>query len=298
MTVRSSIPPPSCTPSANHGAATADRARSDKARPAGDGARPGPSTKQTHSAKTPQRVRLVTYNVHGCVGRDGVHDVSRVYEVLTQIAADVVVLQELDVGRARSDHAHHPEVLAKALGMTFAFCPTVMDGDEHYGHAVLSKRPAHRVRAANLPRATWPRAAEPRSALWVELDLDMCKLQIIGTHLGLSPWERRLQARALTGPEWMGDERFRGARLLCGDFNVPPGSLTYRKLVRGLHDAQRGMGRARERPTFPAWMPLVRLDHVLVSDEVRVTSAYVERTPAARSASDHLPVVVDLELTS
>lgn len=246
------------------------------------------------AATPPVRARVVTYNVHGCVGPGGKLDVGRVADVLAAIEPDVVVLQELDVGRSRSRRCHQPETIAKRLAMSFLFCPTVMDGDEHYGHAVLSRVPQKHVRAERLPGATWPRVTEPRSALWTEIAFDNCTLHVIGTHLGLMPWERRLQAAALVSSEWMGDPRFTGPRVLCGDFNVPPGSRTYRKLISGLRDVQKTARRARERPTFPAWFPLLRIDHVLVSEEIRVEHADVVRTPLARKASDHLPVVVDL----
>ncbi len=240
-----------------------------------------------------RHVRLVTYNVHGCIGTDGRMSESRIGDVLAAIDADVIVLQELDVGRRRSSRGHQPELIATQLNMRFLFCPSVRDGDEHYGHAVMSRLPLHLVYSEELPRVFWPKASEPRSALWAELE-GPARLQLIGTHLGLSPLERRRQARALLGDRWMGHPQFTGARVFCGDLNAGPWSLTYRQLRGSMRDAHRCVAGFRARPTFPSRMPMLRLDHVFASKEVLVEAAQVLVTPLARVASDHLPLAVDL----
>src|SRR6266850_2101455 len=52
-----------------------------------------------------ERLRVATYNVHGCVGMDGQRSEGRIAEVIASMSADIVGLQELDLGRARSAHA-------------------------------------------------------------------------------------------------------------------------------------------------------------------------------------------------
>ena len=47
-------------------------------------------------------IRLMTYNVHRCVGVDRKLDLERVADVIAASRPDVVALQELDVGRART----------------------------------------------------------------------------------------------------------------------------------------------------------------------------------------------------
>ena len=242
---------------------------------------------------TARHVRLVTYNVHGCIGTDGRMSETRIGDVLAEIDADVIVLQELDVGRRRSSRGHQPEKIALQLNMSFLFCPSVRDGDEHYGHAVMSRLPLHLVQSEELPRTFWPKATEPRSALWAELE-GPARLQLIATHLGLSPLERRRQARALVSARWMGDPRFKGPRVFCGDLNVGPWSLTYRQLRGSMRDAHREVAGFRARPTFPSRMPMLRLDHVFASDDVKIEGAHVPVSALSRVASDHLPLAVDL----
>ena len=72
---------------------------------------------------------------------------------------------------------------------------------------------------------TWlvlPRELEPRGAICVEIELGGRCFQVINTHLSLSPRERRIQAEALLGPEWLGHPDCRAPRVLCGDFNAAP----------------------------------------------------------------------------
>jgi endonuclease/exonuclease/phosphatase family metal-dependent hydrolase len=242
-------------------------------------------------------VRLVTYNVHGCVGADGLLSEDRVAEVLASTNADVIALQELDVGRERSNREHQPEILARLLGMSFLFCSTVRHGDGHYGHALMSKHPLRLVHSGALPGLTWPRSSEPRHAMWAEADVGGTGMQIICTHLGLSPRERYSQASMLLSEAWMRDPRFTGARILCGDLNAGPRSLTYHRLRMRMNDAQTsGPGHAKPRPTFPGRFPVFRIDHVFASHELGVRHTEVVTTPLARRASDHLPLLVDLEL--
>lgn len=214
--------------------------------------------------------------------------------MLSSIEPDVVALQELDVGRHRSGRGHQPEAIAARLGMNFLFCPTVRDGDEHYGHAILSRHPLRLVQSEELPRSTLPRPAEPRSAIWASISAPHSEVQVIGTHLGLSPIERTRQASALLGPKWMGHREYRGPRVLCGDFNAGPFSLTYRRLRGRMRDAHRSVAGILARPSYPSRLPVMRLDHIFVSDEVGVEGARVVCSPLARIASDHLPLVVDI----
>jgi endonuclease/exonuclease/phosphatase family metal-dependent hydrolase len=119
-------------------------------------------------------------------------------------------------------------------------------------------------------------------------------VQVLNTHFGLSGRERRAQAEALTGRDWLGHPRCVGPRVLCGDLNAWPRSPAYRRLGEALCDAQAGRGRALS--TFPSRWPLLRLDHVFHSPELRVREVRVPRTPLTRRASDHLPLLVELTL--
>jgi endonuclease/exonuclease/phosphatase family metal-dependent hydrolase len=85
-------------------------------------------------------------------------------------------------------------------------------------------------------------------------------------------------------------------RVLCGDLNAVPNATTYRRIARRLLDAQRLAPAHRPKATFPSALPFLRLDHVFVSDDIGVRRVLVPHDKRARRASDHLPLIVDLEL--
>ena len=82
------------------------------------------------SESTAPRLRVATYNVHGCVGMDRQRSESRIAEVITSTSADIVGLQELDLGRARSEHVDQVALIAAQLGWKYHFHPAMRRGDE------------------------------------------------------------------------------------------------------------------------------------------------------------------------
>jgi endonuclease/exonuclease/phosphatase family metal-dependent hydrolase len=149
------------------------------------------------------------------------------------------------------------------------------------------------VRAAALP--TSDRAGiEPRGALWVSVTAEEREIQILNTHLGLLGSERVRQVEALLGDDWLRHPDCRSPAILCGDFNAMPRSRAYRLLEGELRDAQIGLNGHRARSTFYGRFPFGRIDHVFLRGPLQVVSVQVVRSPLARTASDHLPLVVDL----
>ena len=242
------------------------------------------------------KVRLATYNVHRCVGTDRRLDVERVAGVIAACNADIVALQELDVGRRRTGHVDQAHRLAELLRMKSHFHPAMSVEEERYGDAILTALPERLVRAGALPGLPRLRGLEPRGALWVAVDIGGgVELQVINTHLGLVPREQQVQAAALIGEDWMASEAFTAPAVLLGDFNASPLSKTYRMLTAVIRDAQAGLGRAPT-PTFPSGFPFMRIDHVFVAGDITVTRVESPFDARARVASDHLPLVVDLEI--
>ncbi len=239
--------------------------------------------------------RLLTYNVHRCVGVDRKLDVDRVAAVIAEHEPDVVCLQELDVGRARTGGVDQAHAIAERLAMSFRFHPAMQVEEELYGDAILTHRPERLVRVGTLPTLRGMRL-EPRGALWSAIDFDGIEANIFNTHLGLVPREQRLQAAALVGRDWLGHPERRGPTLLTGDFNATSITRPYQAIVRHLTDAQRALGLKPTVKTFPSSFPAIRIDHCFVSPQVRVTGVQAPFSPLARMASDHLPLIVDFEL--
>jgi len=239
--------------------------------------------------------RIVTYNVHSCIGTDRRHAPERIAEVLAALEPDIVALQELDVGRARSGGVHQAELIAQRLGMSMLFHPAVTVLEEQYGDAILSTLPCRLVRASPLPGPARGLFLEPRGALWAEISVAGRPLQVINTHLGLLGAERLLQSHALLGPDWLGHPDCQPPLILAGDFNAPSASATFRRLRRHLHEAQ-GSQPGRRLPTFPSRMPIMALDHLFYRGPVAVERVSVVRTKLTRLASDHLPLVMDFQV--
>ncbi|MEO6339045.1 MAG: endonuclease/exonuclease/phosphatase family protein [Caulobacteraceae bacterium] len=243
-------------------------------------------------------MRIMTYNVHGCVGVDRKLDVGRVAAVIAQCKPDVVALQELDVGRARSGGVDQAHAIASRLGMTFHFNSAMNVAEEKYGDAILTSLPMRLVRSGGLPKVARIRGLEPRGAVWVAIDAGDVELQVINTHLGLVPLEQRGQMACLLGRDWVGNPDCCSPAILLGDFNATTRYAVYRSVTRNLRDAQRQLGARRAIPTFPSRFPMLRIDHMFMTEGLRVVDVHAPAGPLAQSASDHLPLVADIELAA
>jgi endonuclease/exonuclease/phosphatase family metal-dependent hydrolase len=221
-------------------------------------------------------LRAATWNVHGCVGRDGRRDPRRTAAVLDALAADVIALQEVDERMdaqldllARDAHVVHGPTLRTARGA--------------YGNALLCARPPDEIERVDLTVA--PR--EPRGAVRARLPGDP-PLHVVATHLGLRGWERAQQVARLL--ELV--ERLSPPVLLLGDLNEWRGRGALTPLAARLAPLPAPR-------SFPARLPTLRLDRGFASRETLVSArAVVARFAEARAASDHLPVVYEVALAA
>jgi len=244
--------------------------------------------------------RILTYNVHRCLGTDRRIDVDRIADVIAAEAPDIVVLQEVDVGRVRTGGVDQAHELAQRLGMASRFNAALKVEEELYGDAILTALPERLLKAAPLPGYGRIPQLEPRGALWVAIELDGGReVQVINTHLGLVPREQQLQAAALAGAEWLASPLRRDPLILLGDLNATSATVVYRTLAAKLTDARTiALHRRGRQAAFPSAMPVLRIDHVFVSGGIRVTQMRVPFNRLTRQASDHLPLVIDFELAA
>ncbi len=240
------------------------------------------------------RLRVMTYNVHGCVGMDGKLDAERIARVIARARPDVVALQELDVGRVRSLGMDQAQLIARYLEMEFHFHPAMHLEEERYGDAILTHLPQRLVKAGALPGLADKPRLEPRGALWVAVDLHDREVQIINTHLGLYPRERAAQVEALLGSDWLAHEACQEPVIVCGDFNALPSSPVCRRLGAQFEDAQASAQAHRPQATFSSRLPTMRIDHLFISPGLEVAAIDIPRSELARVASDHLPLVAEI----
>jgi len=239
---------------------------------------------------------LMSYNVHGCAGMDGCISTERIARVIAKFNPDIIALQELDVGRTRSGKIDQAEMIARKLEMKFLFHPAFRWKDEQYGNAILSRYPMALIKSGALPDLSDGRQKrEPRGALWVSVEFEGKKVQVINTHLSLWAKERGVQVDALLSEEWLQHPDCQGSVILCGDFNSIPGSAAYRKICHQLYDSQVILAGHRPRSTWFGYYPVSRIDYVFVNAGLQVNSIAVPRTDLEIKASDHLPLVTKLD---
>jgi endonuclease/exonuclease/phosphatase family metal-dependent hydrolase len=217
---------------------------------------------------------IATYNVHRCVGRDGRSDPARTLEVLRELDADVIALQELRW--QPGDALDLLQEFALELGYVAFAGPTLLQASGHYGNAVLTRLA---VRTTEMLDLSVP-GREPRGALDTLLDTAGGPLRLLATHLGLRPYERRLQMRRLLA-------RPRGAAsatVLLGDLNE------WFLWGRPLRWLRARFGRTPAPPTFPARRPLIALDRIWVEPRALLRELRPHSSPIASVASDHLPL--------
>jgi len=240
-------------------------------------------------------IRVMTYNIHSCIGNDGKVRPERVARVINHFDPDIVAVQEIDCHRGRSGGHDQAQLIADHLRMTHVFQAMFEEEKERYGIAIFARRPLKIVKAANLTAAKGRR--EARGAIWVLLEMEGHQtIHVINTHFGLGKREREHQAAELLGKNWLGAIPDHEPVILCGDFNSGPRSQVFRNMLLRFRDVQQSAVDHKPRPTFSSVQPILRIDHVFVSHHFIVEQVELPDTPTAVMASDHLPLCVELSL--
>ncbi len=239
-------------------------------------------------------MKLVSWNIHGGLGRDGRLDLGRIATLLREMSCEVAALQEVGDPWQRSGHAAADQAtqIGRALGWFVAYGPNLVIAGRPYGNAIVSRHPI--VQARNYDLSVEGR--EPRGCLRADLQLPGGQsLHLFNLHLGLSGGERRKQASMLLSADLLRDSALTAPLVVCGDFNMwwpAPGPIA-RLLRTTLTDAAQASG--TRRPTWPSSFPLLRLDRAYVDSAVRVLACGVVNDPRTRLASDHLPLWLEVE---
>jgi endonuclease/exonuclease/phosphatase family metal-dependent hydrolase len=239
---------------------------------------------------------IMTYNVHRLIGNDRHTSAARIAEIIESYHPDIAALQELPGARLRPEEGSATLDLAHQLSLLETSRQLRYLERERNGNVVFSRYPMRLVRAGGLHPETKRRSIVPRGVLWVEIEIEGHLLQVVNTHLGLTPPERVSQIRVLAGPEWLQHPDCRPPVVLCGDFNLLPSSPLHKRLKDTLSDKQESLSFGHTEWTFPSHYPMVRFDHLFVSPNLTVESVQIPQTKLTRVASDHLPVVVRLRI--
>lgn len=223
-------------------------------------------------------LRVATYNVHDCIGRDGRYLPERTAQVLCSLDAEVIALQEITL----DDAGELQRYLEKTLHMQVTDGTVFERGVGRYGNVLLSR---HRMVEQQLHDLSYA-GREPRGLLDVGLERGGRRLRVFATHLGLARRERRWQIEQLCSRLAAG----RGPSLLLGDFNAWRGGMELQPITA------LGFNHLPVR-SFPTWRrPLLALDHIFSRSPVVALRCWRHDTPLSRVASDHYPVVAEFQV--
>lgn len=217
------------------------------------------------------RLTVATYNVHRCIGWDGRYSRERILAVLQELRADLIALQEVDSEPTLHWFADH-------LCMTSIVGPILRHAGA-CGNGVLTTCVLREIRLVDLSVRNY----EPRGAIDMDVTCEGERVQVIATHLGLRPGERRWQVRQLL-------QRF-GARhcILMGDINE---WFLWGRPIRWINKI---FGYSPHLRSFPSPFPIFALDRIWVRPPGSVVDVRIHKTMLSRVASDHLPVRAVIE---
>jgi endonuclease/exonuclease/phosphatase family metal-dependent hydrolase len=217
-------------------------------------------------------VRFLTFNIHHAEGTDSVVRPRRIADTIAALTPDVVGLQEVRRGTLLGNQ---PDLLSRRLRMEREFQPTVRVRGYDYGNLLLTRGKILSAEHVVLPSS----GAVARGCLLARVELDGARIAVAVTHLGVRPADLdphlELLLEVLPSSEPL---------VLLGDFNATAAQLAPLGELLTLP--------ADSPPTFPAQMPVAAIDLVGFSRHWRLTSLTTMRTVA----SDHLPLVAELEL--
>ncbi len=240
------------------------------------------------------RLRVVTYNVHKCRGLDRRVRPERITEVLQEIDADIIALQEVLSIEGSSQEAHQASFIANQLGYDYRIGETRILRGGSYGNVILSRLPISSVLNFDISF----RRREERGCLRADIALGQGQIiHVYNAHFGTAFFERRHQVRRLLDADMLRREHLKGPRLLLGDFNDWTRGLTS-KLLSAHFDSPHKGAHLRRRRSYPGIIPLLHLDHIYFDDELVLEHAAHLRSPKALVASDHLPLIGDFRLPS
>lgn len=233
-----------------------------------------------------EELRIVTYNIHSCIGTDGQRDPERVGRVLCGLEPDIVALQEVNTALNPRVELGQLAVLARMTGLEPLVGPVIDREHGFYGNAILSRFPAADVRHLDLSVEGF----EPRGALDIDLDVAGDRVRVVATHLGLSVSERRTQIGRLLSTLYRNPRGH--AAIVLGDFNEWFG------WSRNLRRLNSYLGWQPRRATYPSQRPVFALDRIWVAPKLLLREAGVDNGELARVASDHLPLWADMRLAA
>lgn len=236
-------------------------------------------------------LRFLTYNIHKGIGTDRKFDLDRIIYILEESKADIICLQEVDNDVPRSRHIDTAKYIADHMNFHYVFSENVRLKSGCYGNATLSRFPI--IQTQNLD-ITW-RIKKKRGVLITDIaPYKNKKISIFNCHLGLAAFERSWQMHKILTSSIHRNYKNTPVVIL-GDTNDGRHKLNPLLEIAGYMDSCETK-RIRKNFTFPAYAPVFRIDKVFYNEKWISQHHKVLHTGLTRIASDHSPLLVELEL--
>ncbi|HEU5005267.1 MAG TPA: endonuclease/exonuclease/phosphatase family protein [Candidatus Saccharimonadales bacterium] len=232
-------------------------------------------------------IRVASFNIqHGAKGDYGRGYPGLVAAACKELDADILGLQEVDVGVPRSKKIDLAAIAAEATGMNYVFAKTrTYRGKGRVGNALLVRGDIRNVEVLKL-KGDWQRfklmgqciefLPEPRNMIMATTAIRGCELSVGVTHTG-GRKNREMLGRAATALLQRS-----GPHILMGDYNI---ELTEARDCMSEH----GLNVIEGPPTNPSWAPTRQIDHIALN-RLRLRRVEAPRLPI----SDHLALVAEV----
>ncbi|AKJ42926.1 Uncharacterized protein conserved in bacteria [Pragia fontium] len=254
----------------------------------------GGITNKTFSLKEAPILKVATFNI--AAGK--VSDMTAIAKAIKAMNVDIVALQEVDKLTARSGKVDQLAELMKLTGMYGVFGRAIDFDGGQYGLAYLSKYPIKDQVIYPLPSGQ----REQRIAFVAKVEVPnfAAPITVVNAHLDTKedPTMRLEQVRELNDRTI----EIRGIKLLFGDMNDVPRSVTWQELDRYWNDIQ---PENRDGRSWPAENAEIKVDYIFTGnaqrwhlDSLTIPNANGEWAGVNWPlVSDHLPIVAELRMT-
>lgn len=249
------------------------------------------SIKAQSATQAPDTIRILNYNIRFGLGMDNVLDLRRVADLMRTTRADLVALQEVDVGVRRSFEFDLMQVFAGYTGMEPVFYKNIPHDGGEYGNGILSRFPVVSSRNHHI---VVEGGGEQRGLLQTEIQIGDVKLAFMNTHLD----HRQPDGQRLAGVQQIIETKraYRGMPvIITGDFNDLPGSRMHENMKEYFTDVWEVLGEG-DGFTFRSDRPERRIDYVFYTNNLVTPGGPTVRPISIEvldtQASDHLPILV------
>jgi endonuclease/exonuclease/phosphatase family metal-dependent hydrolase len=245
-------------------------------------------------------IRVLSYNMHRAIGVDRLFRPERIAKVIDHHQADIVLLQEVDVGVPRSRNLDLAKEMAEAAGYPhYATGLNVKLFKGKYGNATLSKYPITRSRNINLTVGKRKARGCLHTTIEINNSIDFSQnVEVFNLHLGLSSQERVRQVGLLIHSEEFTTLAPATPCLVGGDLNDWRTRLApiFTDILNFECASNHSSGYHNPYLTYPSFSPTGGLDKIFYRGPMKLIKRKRCWMGITRLASDHLPVIAEFEL--